>query len=184
MLEPLFRDKEDLASLVYAAASLVPLPTLLVYVARPKLLQQLDTVPLLLVLSGIGVGMLMTTMIASEAVAHGAQTRRKTVRVAEHVARTGMLPGVDQNVDDSPAKDWPRLQLSASLSNSTFLALVLWSYWNPVRLGATLALVCTVLLVGSFLLRGLLATAPLSWTHRQLDDLVKRRVQAAQEGKS
>jgi hypothetical protein len=152
LLDPLFREKEDLLSIVTLAAGLVPMPGLLVFVAQPTLFERLDTIRLLIILSAIGFGVLFVSMM--------------TVFALHYVSVRGALRR--HVIRDAPAtpiaKDWTLLQQAAAVSNIIFLALTGWSYWHPIRLGATLAAI-----VGALLVVFVLSSSPLA------DFLAERR---------
>jgi hypothetical protein len=155
MLDPLLKEKEDLAGMVTVLASLLPAPALLLFVVRPSLFTQLDIGRLILLASAIGFGVLFASMFFVGTLAAASADRRRDLRKRDRTPEP----------NDQKLKDWPLLYQTAALADTILLLLTAWGYWHPFRVGATLVLLVTIESALAFVFYGLIKAWPLGWTN-------------------
>jgi hypothetical protein len=141
MLEPLLSEKNNVSSVVAILAALVPSPGLLLFVAQPKLFEQLDTAHLLVLLPGVGVGVLTVCALATLFVVESTHVRTNKRRKSRG----------ETELPRERTEDWLMLAIAAAYANLLFLVLTVWAYYKPIRIGATLVTFSVIILVGSVL---------------------------------
>jgi hypothetical protein len=154
VLDSLLREKEDVFSVVTIIGALIVSPALLVFVARPDLFEQLDTIHLLLLLPGIGFGFLMVCVFAGTYVRDARSDR------ANHIRQRDGQPIVPEM-----RKEWYLFAMTAAFANMFLLFLTIWAYWHRIRLGASLVALSLTLLIGSVVFHILIEVWPINWTN-------------------
>ena len=155
VLEPLLHDKNDLASVLVIAGSLLPAPALLLFVSKPALFAQLDPLRFILLTLAIGFAILLGAMFPVAGAAVSMRKRRQLLR-----QRDGLPEASEPEVED-----WRLLPGTALLASSILLCLTAWAYWHPIRLGATLVLTEAILVAGGLAASLIVEHWPLDWTN-------------------
>lgn len=155
MLDPLLQDKEDVFGVINIVATLLPSPALLLFVTRGDLFAAFDTVHLVLLLPGIGLGVVTACAFASINLIDA--TNDRAIRVRQRDGKPEVPP--------KKLQEWGFLSNSSGFANMFLLLLTAWGYWHRLRLGASLVALVVGIIAASFVARGIMALWPIDWTN-------------------